>query len=168
LQHFVFCHLANFLPNALGNFVINQSIILMKKALIIYQSKKGTTKALAASIGEKLKSLGLETNTISADSHEHPDLSAYQYVFLGCWTKGLMVLGQHPDKIWQSFIRTLSIPETCQIGLFATYKIATGSMFASMRKNLPPSHHAFLCEIKSRNGFLSPKQEQKLLERLML
>ncbi len=138
----------------------------MKKAIIIYQSKKGTTKQLGGEISSFLEIKGIQTEVISAEQNKTLELSNYDYIFLGCWTNGLMIFAQHPDKIWKRFVKSLDIPVTSKVFLFTTYKIATGTMFSKMRKYLPNSEQSPILEIKSRNGTLSNENaylmEQKI------
>lgn len=78
-----------------------------------------------------------------------------EYIFLGCWTKGLMVIAQHPDKTWKKFVKSVEIPKNSKICLFTTYKIATGTMFSQMRKSFNGLNHSSYLKIKSKNGSLS-------------
>ena len=127
----------------------------MKKAIIIYQSKKGTTRKLSNEIGRFLEIKGINTEVISLEDYDHRDLSVYEYVFLGCWTKGLMVIAQHPDKTWKKFVKSVEIPRNSKICLFTTYKIATGTIFSQMRKSFNGTKHSPYLKIKSKNGSLS-------------
>ena len=45
---------------------------------------------------------------------------------------GLMIIAQHPDAICKDYVSTLNFGSNTKIGLFTTYKIATGSMFSRM------------------------------------
>lgn len=126
----------------------------MKKALVIYQSKNGTTKKFGKEIADYLVSKGIMNRTLSVEDAEKTDLHSYDYIFLGCWTKGLMIIAQHPDKIWQQYVKTLNLPSDIKIGLFTTYKIATGSMFSRMGKCLPADRGKNVLKLKSKNGEL--------------
>ena len=127
----------------------------MKKAIIIYQSKKGTTRALSNEIGRFLEIKGINTEVVSLENYDYRDLSLYEYVFLGCWTKGLMVIAQRPDKTWKKFIKSVDIPEKAKVCLFTTYKFATGTMFSQMRKSFNGTTNSTYLKIKSKNGSLS-------------
>ena len=129
----------------------------MKKAIIIHQSKNGTTRQLGNEISNFLTQKGIRAKSLSVNEFADHDLSHFDYIFLGCWTKGLMIFAQHPDKTWKEFVKTLDIPENANIALFTTYKIATGSMFSKMRKHVPGNNRANVLEIKSRNGRLSKR-----------
>ncbi|MBN2520720.1 MAG: hypothetical protein JXB17_09470, partial [Bacteroidales bacterium] len=54
-----------------------------------------------------------------------------------------------------------------KIGLFTTYKVATGSMFQNMKKRLSDKIDEVSIEIKSRNGELS-EMDKILLEKFIL
>jgi flavodoxin len=127
----------------------------MKKAIIIYRSKKGTTEQFGREIGVLLNKKGLKTEVFSLENTENLKLEGYDYLFLGCWTKGLMVLGQHPDKEWKHLARSLEIPDSTKVNLFATYKIATGTMFPKMRRYLSLTRNQVDLQLRSRNGRLS-------------
>ena len=129
----------------------------MEKAIIIYQSKKGTTRQLGNEIGNYLKSIGLKTSILPVDDYEGQDLSSFSYIFLGCWTKGLMVIAQHPDREWKDLVTSLDIPENAKLAFFTTYKIATGSMFSRMQKCIPVNGRSSSLKIKSRDGHLSDR-----------
>lgn len=126
----------------------------MKKALVIYQSKNGTTKKFGKEIADYLVSKGIMNRTLSVEDAEKTELHSYDYIFLGCWTKGLMIIAQHPDNIWQQYVKNLNFPSDIKIGLFTSYKIATGSMFSRMAKCLPEDSRKNILELKSKNGDL--------------
>ncbi len=127
----------------------------MKNAMIIYQSKKGTTRQFGSEIGKLLNKKGIQTKVLSLEEAEKCSIQEYDYLFLGCWTKGLMVINQHPDKDWKNFASSLEIPENTRVNLFTTYKIAAGSMFSRMKKCLPSLNGNMGLELKSKNGDLS-------------
>jgi hypothetical protein len=76
-------------------------------------------------------------------------------VLLGCWTSGLFIVAQHPDEPWLAFVRDLPTLDRAHVGLFTTYKLATGSMFARMRAALAGTGAQVELELKSRNGHLA-------------
>ena len=134
----------------------------MKTAVIIYHSKTGTTKKYAEEIANYLKSKGISTRLSSIQTFQENLLSETDFVFLGCWTNGLMFILQHPDREWKDCAaKRPSMPSTKLI-LFTTYKILTGSMFRNMYQQLKEKFLEPLLEIKSRNGFLSATDKLKL------
>ena len=134
----------------------------MKKAAIIVNSKTGTTRQYANEISEYLKSKGLDSQVASIQEYSEDMLNDADYVFFGCWTNGLMVILQHPEKIWVEFAANLPSKPDTKIALFTTYKILTGSMFRNMHKQLKGKFAAPSLELKSRNGSLSEKDKQAL------
>ncbi|WP_462280595.1 flavodoxin family protein [Salinivirga cyanobacteriivorans] len=134
----------------------------MKNAVIIYQSKGGTTKQFGFEIASILNEQGLTTRVCSVNECSENDLQKADFIFFGCWTKGLMIFAQHPDREWTNFVSSVKIPETTRIGLFATYKIATGTMFSRMRRVIPGVKQKSVPELKSKSGQLS-KEDKSFL-----
>jgi flavodoxin len=135
----------------------------MKKAVIFYQSKTGTTKKYAKQIGNYLQGRQIEATCLPVNEFQGAIPENIDYIFMGCWTKGLMVLLQHPDEIWKKFAAKITIPSQSKLVLFATYKISTGSMFRKMKNQLRQKDR-FIPNLKSRNGQLSEKDKAVLKE----
>ena len=134
----------------------------MKTAVIVYNSKTGTTKKYAEEIASYLKSKGISIRISSIQAFQGNLLSDSDFVFLGSWTNGLMFILQHPDREWKDFAAKLpSVPDV-KVALFTTYKILTGSMFRNMYKQLKGKFAPPSLELKSRNGSLSEKDKQAL------
>ena len=138
----------------------------MKKAAIIVNSKTGTTRQYAEEISKYLKSKGLDTQVTSIQAYSEDMLNNVDYVLFGCWTIGLMVILQHPDKDWVNFAAKLPSKPDMKVALFTTYKILTGSMFKNMYKHLKGKYATPSLELKSRNGSLS-EEDQQALENLI-
>lgn len=138
----------------------------MKKALILYQSKTGTTQKMGEAISNFLTRKGIQADVKSVESWDKEQPADYDYLFLGCWTKGLMIINQHPEKQWSRLVSDMQIPENARIVLFATYKIAIGSMFRRMRKSLNGKSTGQEPEIKSRNGKLN-HEDTRLIEQFI-
>jgi flavodoxin len=134
----------------------------MKTAAILYHSKTGTTKRYADEISKYLQSKGLDTQVTSIQAYSEDMLNNVDYVLFGCWTNGLMVILQHPEKIWVDFAAKLPSKRDVKVALFTTYKILTGSMFRNMYKELKGNFAPPSLELKSRNGSLSEKDKQAL------
>jgi len=134
----------------------------MKTAAIFYHSKTGTTKKYAEEISKYLQSKGLDTQVTSIQTYSEDMLQNVDYVLFGCWTNGLMVILQHPEKIWVDFAAKLPSMPDVKVALFTTYKILTGSMFRNMYKQLKGKFATPSLELKSRNGSLSEKDKQAL------
>jgi flavodoxin len=125
----------------------------MKKALIIYMSKKGTTKYFGHNIGEYLKQKDINVTVASAYDVKPETINDFDYILLGCWTNGLFLLLQHPEKDWVKFAKQLPDLKGKKVALFTTYKLATGSMFKNMAKALSMDVHNIntLLKAKSEN-----------------
>lgn len=134
----------------------------MDRGLILYNTKTGTTKSYAGEIGDYLASQGVEVQVSSIQDCDQETLEGAEYVFLGSWTKGLMVVLQGPDAVWKEFAAELPDLPDAKLALFTTYKILTGSMFRNMAKDLDGRFAAPSLELKSRNGELSLADQQAL------
>jgi sulfite reductase alpha subunit-like flavoprotein len=127
----------------------------MTTAAVVYRSAKGTTRRLAEEIGAHLESRGVEVSVQSVGDCDPTSLTGFDVVLLGCWTSGLFVVGQHPDELWMGFVRDVPALGRARVGLFTTYKLATGAMFAKMRAALAGKADRIDLDLKSRNGHLS-------------
>ena len=134
----------------------------MKKAAIVYRSRTGTTRRLAEEIGAFLEGLGIEPRVVSVGECDPQTLLDVDFLLLGCWTDGLMVIGQHPDQPWVQFAARLPAMSAPRVGLFTTYKLATGGMFSQMRRHLAGKVSSIELELKSRNDHLSDDNKRAL------
>ncbi len=134
----------------------------MSTAVVIYRSRSGTTRRYGEEIGAHLRSRGLETRVVSIGECDLERLREADLVLLGCWTNGLMVVLQHPDQPWLDFARDLPPIPGARVGLFTTYKLATGSMFSRMRAALAGKAGPIGLELKSRSGGLSDGDRRAL------
>jgi flavodoxin len=138
----------------------------MTTAVIVYRSATGTTRRLAEEIGAHLEFRGLEVTVQSVGECDPASLAGADTVLLGCWTSGLLVVAQHPDEPWLAFVRDLPALGEARVGLFTTYKIATGSMFNRMRAALGSRVARVDLELKSRDGHL-PRDGRAALDRFI-
>ena len=134
----------------------------MKKAVIIYHSRTGTTQKYGEEIGQYLNSKGIDALVTSTIMFQKDMLDGADTIFFGCWTSGLMVILQKPEKSWVEFTERLPAMPDAKIALFTTYKILTGSMFRNMGKHLDGKYSPPALELKSRNGLLSTHNKQSL------
>ncbi len=134
----------------------------MKKGLIVYHSKTGITKAFGRYINIFLKENNIESKAISIDEYKDGEAQSADVILLGCWTSGLMVVLQHPEQAWIDFAKKLPDLSGKKIGLFTTYKIATGSMFRKMKKHVRCNPGDITLELKSRDGRLSDAHQSAL------
>jgi flavodoxin len=134
----------------------------MKRALIVYQSKTGTTRQMSEEIRDFFIRNQIEARSQSVTESENSDLLASDYILFGCWTKGLLIFRQHPDSEWVDFIKGIPDLKGKRLGLFATYRVATGSLFGKMKKYLNGNSGDVLISLKSRNGHLSGHDVREL------
>lgn len=127
----------------------------IKNAAIIYHSKRGTTQKYAAEIAFYLKKKGIESKVTSVQKFSSIDIATVDYIFFGCWTSGLFVFLQHPEKEWVQFAKSLPQNLTAKTALFTTYMLRTGSMFRNMRKFLQGKTREASLHLQSRNGELT-------------
>lgn len=136
----------------------------MKKAIVVYRSHSGVTRRYGEEIAAYLNSKGVAARAVSVGDCDMSTLAGADYLLLGCWTSGLFVVGQHPDEPWLAFVRAM--PRLTEPGpkvaLFTTYKLLAGSQFARMRAALAGKTARPELELKSRNGRLSPKDDEAL------
>ena len=133
----------------------------MKKAIIIYHSKTGITKKMGEEIYSFLKENNIHAEIYSIQEFKPDMLDDSDLVLLGCWTSGLMLFLQHPEKVWVNFASGLPDLNGKKVGLFTTYKLATGSMFGKMKKHIKGN---ILAELKSKNGKLTDINKSVLLD----
>ncbi len=134
----------------------------MKKALIVYHSKTGVTRALGKEMSTYLGTLGVKTTAYSIYDFIPSDAVDADIVLLGCWTSGLMVVLQHPEQPWVDFSKRLPDLRGKKIGLFTTYKIAAGGMFRKMERCIPAGAEDVLLRLKSRDGHLTDEMKSEL------
>ena len=106
----------------------------MPTASIVYRSATGTTRRFAEEIGAHLRTRGVDAVVQSVGEADPASLASADFVLLGCWTSGL----------------------------FATYKLRTGSMFPRMRAALANKAREAAFELKSKDGHLSDAGRQAL------
>ena len=138
----------------------------VKRAAIVYRSQTGTTRRLAEEIGAFLATRDIESKVVSVGECDVDALGDLDYVLLGCWTSGLFIVGQHPDQPWVEFTKAIPVVTRPRIGLFTTYKLATGGMFGQMRRHLAGRTPTPGLELKSRDGHLG-ESNRRALERFI-
>ena len=133
----------------------------MTKAAVVYRSRTGRTRAYGEAIGAHLRGLGVDVTVASIGECDMHALADVDLLLLGCWTNGLYVVMQHPDQPWVAFARDLPSIRA-RVGLFTTYRFATGSMFSRMRAELRGRTPEPVVELKSRSATLSPPDRAAL------
>ena len=127
----------------------------MTTAYIVYCSATWSTAGLAEDIAAHLRERGIEATVASFDECDEAALGEVDYLFLGCWTHGLFVIGQHPEEAWVRFAQRLPRLDRPRVALFTTYRILTGSMFGRMRRALDGKDARVELELKSRGTVLT-------------
>ncbi len=136
------------------------------KALITFHSKTGITKRYAEEIAGYLQSKKIQTQVVPIQEYTKELQHDADFIFLGCWTSGLFIFLQHPDKAWMKFASGLPEMKSRKVVLFTTYKLATGSMFKLMRKQLDGKISGIQAELRSKKGDLS-EMDKKIIDSLM-
>ena len=134
----------------------------MKKAVVVYRSHSGVTRRYGEEIGAALTKRGVQVEITSVGDCDFAALAEADYLLMGCWTSGMFVILQHPDEPWMAFVRDMPETKRPRVGLFTTYKLATGSQFPKMRAALAGKTNDPVFELKSRNGHLSAADEKTL------
>ena len=138
----------------------------MARAVVVYRSRTGVTRRYAEEISSLLRTKGVMTQLVSVGECDMATLAGADFLFLGCWTSGLFVIGQHPDEPWLAFVR--DIPPLTEPGpkvaIFTTYMLRTGGQFGKMRAALVGRTPAPRLELQSRNGHLSPADRAALAQ----
>jgi len=134
------------------------------KAHVSYLSKTGITRKYASEIDAFLRANQIESVMHNIHDADPADTHEADLVLLGAWCHGLFILLQHPDKPWAAFARQLPDLSGKKVALFTTYKLATGSMFRKMQKQLKLRKDQTVEIFKSKNGSLSEEYKARLLE----
>lgn len=133
-------------------------------SLIIYHSKTGITRDLGFEIRDLLIEAKNNATIKSISEVTDDDIKSADALFIGCWTHGLFIIMQHPDKEWKEYIEKFPEIKDKKVAFFTTYKVATGSMFKNMRKafkgKLPDNSPLW---IKSKNSLLSQENKGKIM-----
>ncbi len=140
---------------------------IMKKAIIYYNSRKGTTKYFGEEIGDYLKAKGIETKVCSVLDAKPEQVNGVDYVFMGCWTHGLFIVLQHPPKPWIEFAKDLPDLKGKKIALFTTYKLAIGPLFKKMQNKLNGKIDPVSLTLKSKTDKLNDLNKQ-LIDKFLL
>ena len=126
----------------------------MKKALDIYNSKNGVTKNYGEEINEFLRKKDIDSKVVSISECNTDEIAEYDMVLFGCWTSGLFLFKQGPEQEWIDFVKNVPDLNNKKVGLFTTYKVATGGMFKKMKKYLRVNPEENILELKSKDGHL--------------
>lgn len=132
------------------------------KAIIIYDSKTGTTKGLAEEISTYLSEKGIDNQVSPIDNYDEEQLKSADMVLLGAWTQGFFFFAQHPGKEWKTFVNNFPAIHGKNVLMFTTYKLLTGSMFRQMKSSIEDKIDDCQIFIKSRSSRLTELNKQQL------
>ena len=122
------------------------------ETLIVYQSRKNTTKKFAEEIAKRVKRIKGSVILKSMEETTASDIRQCDLLFLGGRTVGKYVFGQKPDKEWMDFVNRLPVENGKKTVLFTTYDIATGKVFQQMKQHLLPKRYNIVGSMKSHKG----------------
>lgn len=122
------------------------------EALIVYQSKNGTTRKFAEAISRQVKTRVDMVILKSIEDTTPQDIEKCDILYLGGWTSGLFGVRQKPTRDWVNFVSTLPQVQGKQTVLFTTYKFTAGNILHKMKDHLAPKGFKVIGSMKSRNG----------------
>jgi flavodoxin len=134
----------------------------MKRALVLFHSRTGTTAAYGEEIAGELIQNGVDARALPLYKASNSELADADTLFIGCWTSGLLFFMQHPEKAFVNYLDNISDLTNKKIVLFTTYKILTGSMFRSMSRHLPGTPEISRVRMRSRTGRLSKDDKGRI------
>ena len=105
------------------------------KIAIVYDSRTGTTKAVAEGMAQMAVDAGHEATVTSVGDAVPEDVSAADAVCIGSWTEGLFFILQKPTRATMEFIGRLELDGT-PAAVFCTYKTSPGKMLDKMAQAL--------------------------------
>ncbi len=138
------------------------SHFFMQKVLIVYLSKKGTTRYYAHNIGKYLAIKGFLPSVKPVSKVKPEDVNDYPIILLGSWTFGCMLFFQHPGKPWKNLVKKLPSLKSKKVGLFTTYNITPGRIFKSMSKELLLKQATPSVFLKSKGEKLSKENKEDI------
>jgi flavodoxin len=97
------------------------------KVAIVYESETGRTKAAAQEMADLVRAAGHECNLVSVQEADPAVVSSAGAICVGCWTRGLFIVAQHPTDRMLLFIDKLDGVAGKPTAVFVTYKLAIGS-----------------------------------------
>jgi flavodoxin len=106
------------------------------RVAIVYDSKTGTTKAVAEQMGEMTRAAGHECRVDSIADADPAAVSGADVICVGSWTKGLYVVFQGPTQATIEFVERLEALDGKQVAVFTTYAIAVGKTLEKMARSL--------------------------------
>ena len=116
---------------------------------IVYDSRTGTTKAVAEQMAEVARDAGHQCLLSPVQGADPAAVAAADAICIGSWTEGLFFFRQHATKATTDFIGQLTL--TGQPALvFCTYKTSPGRMLDKMAAALQAGGAGATSEFRSR------------------
>ncbi len=100
---------------------------------IVFDSRTGTTKAMAEGMAEAARAAGHECTVTPVQAASASDAVAADALCIGSWTEGLFVIRQHATQQTMDFIDGLTL-DGAPVAVFCTYKLAHGRMLDKMSR----------------------------------
>lgn len=119
------------------------------KLAIVYDSRTGTTKAMAEQMVEIARSVGHGCVLSPVQAADPAEVATADVVCVGSWTEGLFFVLQHATKATMEFIARLSLSGQ-PTAVFCTYKTSPGKMLGKMAAALAARGAQVPAEFKSR------------------
>lgn len=122
------------------------------KALIIYDNQRKSTRRFADAIAYKIQRRFESIEVKNFDEATPHDISGCDVLYLGGGAGGKWIVGPRPSDRWKDFVTNLPAMEGKKTVLFATYSLAAGNIFRSMKEYLLPKKFKVIGSMKSRLG----------------
>lgn len=122
------------------------------ETLIVYQSRKITTKKFAEEIAKRVKRIKGSVTVKSMEETTANDIRQCDLLFLGARTVGKYVFGQKPDKEWVEYVQSMPEDIGKKTVLFTTYDISSGRVFQRMKQYILPKGYNIVGSMKSHKG----------------
>ena len=103
------------------------------KVAIIYDTHTGITGAAAEKMADVVRAAGHECTAVSAWNADPATVNRADAVVVGAWTKGWLVIRQHPSEGALQLLEKLSLNGK-PVAVFATYKLAVGSTVTQLAR----------------------------------
>lgn len=104
------------------------------RAIVIYESLTGNTKAAATLVGDGLRTSGVVVTVCSVTAVDYQALAEADVVVVGTWTDGYVFAGQRPGR--QGRIAKLPSMAGKKAAVFCTYAVNPGKVLEKMARLL--------------------------------
>ena len=119
------------------------------KIAIVFDSRTGTTKAVAEAMAKLAAAAGHDCAAQPVQAASAAEVSGADAVCIGSWTEGLFVIRQHATQQTMDFIDKLMLDGE-PVAVFCTYKLAVGKMLDKMARAVEARGGRVTGEFRSR------------------